>query len=98
MISEARVNAIAAAMSADETKVAALLDMSPEAAAAEFKAQGYDFTAEELVAFAKYIQDNAGNGEIDEDQLDQVAGGSVATAVFVGGVIVGMVLNKKNVW
>lgn len=96
MLSEARINKIVSAMGTDEAKVKELVEMTPEAAAAKFAAMGYDFSAEELVEFGNYLAANVPNGEINENELDKVAGGIAAETLFVIGVIIGMTANKNN--
>lgn len=96
MLSEARMNEIVTAMGTDEDEIKKLIEMTPEAAAAEFAAKGYNFTAEELVEFGDSLMASVSNGEINEDDLDKVAGGSVVGAVFLVGVIIGMTANERG--
>lgn len=94
-----RANAIAIAIGTDEAKIEALLDLSPEEAAAKLNAEGGDFSAQELVDFAEFLKETMPKeGEIAEGELDQVAGGLAAELVFCGGVLLGMYLNKKGKW
>lgn len=94
-----RANTIAKAMGTNEAEVENLLSLAPEVAAEQLNAKGYDFTAQELVEFVEFVKANAvQEGEISEEQLDNVAGGVVAELVFCGGVLLGMYLNKKGYW
>ncbi len=99
MIAESRINEIALAMGTDENRIKALVELSPEEAAAELNKQGYNFTTEEIIDFGAYIVNTTkAKDEVDEEMLEQVSGGSVTAAVFVAGVIIGMVANKKGWW
>lgn len=98
-MTENRMNEIANELNKDEKRAADLLAMEPAEAAASLTAAGFTVTAEELVEFGEKIKAIASqDGELDDADLDNVAGGSVAGAVFVVGVIGGMILNKKNIW
>ncbi len=61
-----------------------LLDLEASEAAAKINADGYDFTADELHEFVEMMEKAApAEGELDENSLDNVAGGSLAlTAAF----------------
>lgn len=99
MINEARINEIAAAMGNDADQIKELFELTAQEAAAKFQAKGYDFTAEELEAFAANLKTMvAQSEELDEGALDNVAGGSVAACVFLVGVLGGMILAKKDPW
>lgn len=70
---------------------------SPEEAVALFKENGVEVTVEELEKIAKM-----GSGELDEEMLDDVAGGiiigvplTIAAAVAIG-VAVGKIFAKKK--
>lgn len=94
-----RATAIAKALGTNEAEVEKLLSLSPEEAVEKLNANGNDFTAQELVDFVEYIKANSiQEGEISEDQLENVSGGVVAELVFCGGVLLGMYLNKKGTW
>ena len=99
MINEARINEIAIAMGTNEEQIKAMFELSAEEAAAQFQAKGYDFTAEELEAFAANLKSMVSQSEeLDENALDNVSGGSVTACVFLVGVLAGMIIAKKNPW
>lgn len=74
MIKE-RIQAIAQILEKDDEQRKALLDMEPAVAAEELRKQGYDFTADELIEFGKLVVSSTNEGELDEAQLENVAGG-----------------------
>ena len=74
-MTQERVNAIAAVLNADEDRAKKLVEMEPAAAAEALKAEGYDFTADELAEFGDILSKANQSGELDADQLDEVAGG-----------------------
>ena len=83
-----RFEAIAQAIAEDESFAKKLFDMSPEDAAIEFSKKGYDFTADELITFGEECKKFADkNGELNDGDLDNVAGGVVISgAVLTAGV------------
>lgn len=99
MISEARINEIVGAFGTDEAQIKALFDLPVEEAVAQFKAKGYDFTAEELEAFAEHLKTVVTNSEeLDENALANVSGGSISAAIFLVGVLGGMIIARRNPW
>jgi len=79
-----RIQAIADALSKDDAERKALLGMEPAAAAEELKKQGYDFTADELIEFGKLVAEATASGELGDDQLENVSGGSITIGVLLG--------------
>lgn len=73
-----RLEQIAQILAADEDYARELLSVSAEAAAAKLGEQGYDFTADELKAFAEKLAalSDTAERELDENALDDVTGGS----------------------
>lgn len=99
MITDARINEIAVALGTDEEQIKAMFNLSAVEAVAQFKAKGYDFTIEELEAFATHLRNMlTQNDELDENALDNVSGGSVTACIFLCGVLGGMIIAKKNPW
>lgn len=99
MISEARINEIAGAFGTNEEQVKELFNLPVEEAVAQFKAKGYDFSVEELEAFAEHLKGMVAQGEeLDEDALTNVSGGSVTACVFLIGVLGGMIIARRNPW
>ena len=54
---------------------------SVEETQANLQARGIDFSIEELKTFAKELESQCSEGELDESALDDVAGGAVLQAV-----------------
>ena len=55
-MTQERLNAIAEVLNADEDRAKKLIEMEPAAAAEALKAEGYDFTADELAEFGAIIE------------------------------------------
>lgn len=80
----------------DAETAKSLLEKSPEEVSAYMKKQGYEYSVEEIKAIGaelKAMADKQAEGELDEDALEDVAGGcgiAVATAVaFLAGYAYG---------
>lgn len=100
-----RIQAIAEALANNDELRKAVLAMEPAEAADALKKEGYDFTADELIDFAKLVADATAEGELDADSLDSVSGGSITVWAAIGGgafvVKVAYDVGKaigKNVW
>ncbi|MDE6035153.1 MAG: hypothetical protein K2G36_04505 [Ruminococcus sp.] len=66
-------------LSSDPDRMTELFQMDAEMACEEINAEGYDFTAEELREFGQAISTavvRSNSGELSEDDLEQVSGGS----------------------
>lgn len=81
-----------------------LTEMSPEDAAVEIKSYGFDFTADELVSFAEDVEALRASmeGELSEDDLDDVAGGGLCESLiryymwcYQKGVRIGLWVKKE---
>ena len=68
----------------DEETAKAVFGKSPEEAQVNLKARGLDFTVEELKELAEKAVTSA-DGELDENNLDDVVGGIVITAAVAVG-------------
>ena len=68
----------------DEENAKEVFGKSPEEAQVNLKARGLDFTVEELKELAEKAVAGA-DGELDENSLDDVAGGIVVTAAVAVG-------------
>ena len=83
-----RIEEISKALMADEGKIKEMFELTPEEAAKSFAAKGFDFTAEELVEYGDLLtkakENAAASGELDEGQLDDVAGGGAVVALLAG--------------
>ena len=62
---------------------------TPEEVQAAVKEKGVEISLEEINSIKDYIIQNSGNEELDDEQLEQVAGGSITVGAVVGAVIVG---------
>jgi len=63
-----------------------LLEKSPEEVSAYMKTQGYEYSVEEIKAIGtelKAMADKQTEGELDEDALEDVAGGMIGTAMVL---------------
>ena len=67
-----------------------LLDLeTPEEVQAAIKEKGVDISLDEINQIKDYIIANADKEELDDEQLEQVAGGSITVGTVIGAVIVG---------
>ena len=98
-MTEARINEIISAIGTNEARIKTLVEMSPEEASAKLHSEGFDISAEELIEFGRYCAEHGTQDiEMDEEQLENVSGGSVTAAVLLIGVLAGMMLARKNPW
>ena len=83
----------------DEETAKSLLEKSPEEVSAYMKTQGYEYSVEEIKAIGaelKAMADKQPEGELDEDALENVAGGMLGTAmVFAAGFVAGVAWRNK---
>ena len=95
MITTERVEAISAALcnGRDNAQITQLLGLTPAEACAKLNAEGCDVTVEELQAYGQYILEKAktysANDELNEDDLDAVAGGK---GEFRAGIVIGIII------
>lgn len=84
MISKEKIEALAKYMGESEERAEMLMAMSADDACAKINADGYDFTAEELAEFSRGMLNVFGGeeGELDENQLDDVAGGGSIRDIY----------------
>ena len=97
-MNETRINEIAAAIGTDEKKIKEIAGMTLDQAQEYFRANGYSFTKEELSEFAQLAVGNAQSGEINENELEHVAGGFGLTAALTAGVIALIGANAAIFW
>lgn len=93
-----RMEEISAVLMANESQIPALMAMEPAAAAEQLTKLGCVCTADELVAYSAALNEVklASEGELNENDLENVAGGSLV-ATFIAGVCVGYLVYNK-VW
>ena len=83
-----KMNEIAAAIGTFGDEAKTLLEMELPDAVKCFQEHGYSFTEEELALFADEIRSQVKNGELDEQDLENVSGGcfgAIALGVAIGG-------------
>lgn len=87
-----RAEKIAQYMNANEKRAKELYSMPVNNACAKINADGFDFTADELVAFAEVMEQASGmmQEELSEDALEHVSGGIVFTAVGITAAVWGL--------
>ncbi len=85
-----RINEIANYLGADVEKAKAMMALSAEDAAAKLTAEGFTVTADELVALGEELKkQGTKEGELDENDLENVAGGVGPCFWILVGVAVG---------
>lgn len=100
MLTEERAKVLSDYLMADEARMEMLMTLSPEEAADKLKAEGMDFSVEEITEFGAQVQKAAMNsqeGELDEEALGEVSGGVVSVAaagVYLTCVGVGIKLGS----
>lgn len=84
-ISQEKVEKLVIYLLSDEDRMEALLQMDPEAAVDKINAEGFRFTAQELVTVVKEMAAlaNEKSGELTEEDLDDVAGGALFLPIRV---------------
>lgn len=84
-----RTELLAAYLMENETRAISLMEMEATEAVKLINADGYDFTAEELVEFGKKLVEFpvGKDGELDAEALENVSGGVSATQAFRAGYI-----------
>ena len=76
-ITKEKIEALVKYMGENEERAEMLMELSAEEACEKINADGYEFTAEELAGFAQvWIEaTETKKGELEEAELDSVAGG-----------------------
>lgn len=101
MLTQERADIISKYLEADEENAKAVLALDPEQAAAKINQEGYDFTVDEIVAYGNALKLALADGELKDDELDNVAGGVVTVSIGImaaciaGGFAAGFIVNKK---
>ena len=92
-------------LSENKERTVALLELSPEEAAAKINAEGCDFSVEEIREFGEQLQKATAHfDELDASSLDQVAGGiatevaGVCEACIALGVKLGLAAGSNWRW
>lgn len=111
MLSKERAEKLAQYLTADIERAKKLLDMSPEDVVAQMKAEGYDFTVEEVMEFGEQLKHvptaSVKDGELSEEALSEVAGGvfviddailGAGIALFCAGLTFGYTVARDRGW
>jgi len=104
-ITKERAEILTNVLTTDINRTKTWLVLAPEVAVAEINALGYDFTAAELAEYGEAMKASVTQGELSEDELDNVAGGIAPWLIYAGalgvaalcGVAVGG-LEKSGIW
>ncbi len=103
-MTQERIEKIAEVLNENESRAKKLIEMDPVAAAEQLKAEGYDFTSDELIEFGEFIAKvKEETGELDVENLENVAGGVVVAGavvaagvkIFLAGAAGGWIISKK---
>lgn len=88
-ITNERAELLAQYLNADEERAKKLFETEAEEAVALINKDGFDFTVEELAAFAELIEkvSNAKQGELNEEYLNDVNGGIIFTAAGITAAV-----------
>lgn len=89
MLTQEKANQITEYLSKDIEHTKELLDMEPSVVLAEIKAAGIECELDELVEYGKVLNsavEMSQKEELNEDDLEQVAGGVVITAGLILGL------------
>lgn len=114
MLTNERAELLAKYLTDDKERAKALLELTPEDAAAKINADGFDFSVEEVKEFGVQLQTisqamNA-DGELNIEDLDNVAGGLVVSTgvacaligagvtMFTAGVTFGYQVARDRGW
>lgn len=85
MLTNERVELLGKFLTDDKERAIKLVAMAPEEAVAQINAAGYDFTVAEIEEFGKNLKKFAGQqGELNEEDLNDVSGGIVISATAAG--------------
>lgn len=102
ILTEQRAKLLADYLMEDKERANRLFNMAPEDAVSEINAAGFNFTTEELIEFGDAMSIAAKNGELTEDDLEDVAGGLgvVATYLIACGIALacGYGVGRLNKW
>lgn len=80
-----RIQTIAEALASNDELRQTVVAMEATDAAETLNKAGYDFTADELIEFGEFAKELSANGELDLEELDSVAGGSITVFAAMGG-------------
>lgn len=106
MLTNERAELIANYLTSDKERGRHLLTLEPEEAVSKMNADGNDFTVEEIIEFGKQLQIvSTQDEELDVEDLDNVAGGSITLGGLLGAAFVvkvaydiGKAIGKNAPW
>ena len=95
-----RINEISAFLANDLQNTKTLLEMEPAEAAKALAKGGLDVSPEELVEYGEELKkmSKETEGELDENDLENVAGGIAAATVILVGMAVGYIIGRGRPW
>lgn len=104
MLTQERADLLTKYLEEDQDRAKNVLSLEVEAAAKEINRSGYDFSVDELTEYGNALKLATAQGELNEDDLENVSGGVVVTvsvgimaACIAGGFVAGFV-TSKNIW
>ena len=86
MLTQERADMISQFLASDQERAKGLLNLEPEQALEKINSMGNDFTLSELDEYCKALKLAITDGELNTDELENVAGG-VAGTIAVGALI-----------
>ena len=91
-----RINEISNFLAKDIEATKKLLDLDPEKAASEITTKGFEVTADELVEYGEKLKEMGGanKDELNETELENVAGGVAFSTLLLIGVVAGYAMSK----
>ena len=91
-----RINEISSYLAKDVEATKKLLDMDPADAAAKLVEEGFAVTADELIAYGDALKELGASkeGELDEADLENVAGGIAIPTLLLIGIVAGYAASK----
>lgn len=75
-LTQERADVLSEFLAEDSDRTERLLGLAPEEALAEINGNGYDYTSEELEEYCQALKTSVPEGELNADDLDNVAGGT----------------------
>ena len=86
MLTQERADMLSKYLENDIERTKKLFELDAAEAAKEINKDGYDFSEQELAEYGEIIKPYLVKGEIDESDLENVAGGIVITAGTIAGL------------
>lgn len=95
-----RINEISAVLAKDLQKAKDLMEMEPAEAANALAKDGLVVSPEELVEYGEELKkmSNKAEGELNENDLENVAGGIAGATVILIGMAIGYIIGRGRPW